>query len=597
MKIQRNAHARCTILAARKPAPYFAPVIESYGVLAFYVCLFVAISTGIGCPGGQPCDTSADCQAGEVCSEGTCRAGADNTIVSQEGVGPEGGVVEGPQGERLVIPAGALTARYPFTFEYLSSSIVVPNVEAVSRIYFIDPQITLLTDAQLEVTFADGSCDHGCYLNAGNSSLSQWSRLSETPSYPDPETGRVTFDVMELAALVVEALPASEADGGAPTMADSGVREDSGPAGDAGAVEADGGTHDGGAPALDGGSPQMDAGHLVDSGLPDGDGGFSDGGVGHDAGPVDPGPCMEDTVCAPEVCDEVTGLCVECTIDDECDEGQLCDMGTRSCYTGCSDDDDCDATEECDLFFGQCVSVTPPGCTNDLDCMANERCDMETSTCQPIVGCISSDDCMLFEECNLVTNQCESTIENPCDDTDDCETGFFCDLNLGGSCEQIGECVIDDDCTGLNEYCSPTSFLCEIELECLFHADCERGMICDFATNQCIEEPCSAEMPFDCPGELVCDVLIGRCQEAATCWDLFDCVTLPNQVCDEPGGTIFYEEPCGPDPDAPDGGFVDDAGDPYACEDPEAYCLEDIDNGVPTGEYYCHIPGTCVENE
>ena len=571
---------------------------------ALFCTLVFLFGIGLaGCPEGQPCETSSDCQAGEICSEGICAtSGNNNNIVVQDGVGPEGGTVLGPNGERLVIPAGALSARYVFTFEYLSSSIVVSGVDTVSRIYAIDPQIPLLTEAQLEVAFPGGECDEGCYLNQGNSALSEWSRTSENARYPDSTTNVVSFPVKDnITPFVVErSLPTGGSDGG--SILDAGDSPgDAGAENDGGGAHADAGPNDAGTSMLDDAGPVSDAGSEIDAGDQNSDAGSVDGGDHHDGGPVDPGPCLEDTVCAPEVCNEDIGLCVECTIDDECGAGQLCNMGTWSCYTGCSVDDDCAENEECDLFFGQCISISNADCELDSECQAGEFCEEETQTCQPIVGCLIDDDCMLFEECNLVTNTCESTIENPCDDNEDCNTGFYCDLNLGGSCEQIGTCVIDEDCTGLTEYCSQESFTCEINLECIEHGECELGEVCNSATNQCVIEPCSKEMPNVCPGGLVCDVLMGRCQELATCWDLFDCVSLPNQICDIPGGSIFYDEPCGPDPDA-DGGVTDlgeaDGGqDLYVCEDSDMYCREEVINGVPSGEYYCHLPGECVENE
>jgi hypothetical protein len=546
-----------------------------------------------GCPTSTPCESLADCPAGMICEDGFCaESGGSNNVVVQDGIGPEGGTLEGPGGEIFIFPEGALNSRFVFSFEYLSSSIVVPGLNTVSRIYNIQPEVSLLVPAEIRVPATGLGCEDGCYIQIGDDDLSEWVPSSETAAIPS-ENLLAFSDVTKTGYLVVDAVSA-------PAANDAGTQVDSGEGSDSGTID-DSGVSFPDAGAWDGGSAD-DSGIIVtDGSVPDVDGGVvDDAGFGPlDGGPVDPGPCMTDLECSPEVCDVVNGLCVGCVDSEDCAMGQLCNMGTNSCYTGCMDNDDCLPTEECDLFFGQCVSVTPPDCQIDDDCSTGEYCNMETQECTPIIGCIDDDGCMLFEECNLATNECESTIENPCEMDDDCDTGFYCDQGLGGSCEQIGPCVADDDCAGVNEYCHQTSFTCEIELECVSHGECDFREICNFATNECFEEPCSPSTPGVCPVGLICDYLIERCQLEATCWDLFDCTQVGNQICDPIGGSVFYDLPCGPDPDDFEDGGVFDGGsteDLYVCEDPRDYCLETLENGQPTGEFYCHAPGYCMEN-
>ena len=87
------------------------------------------------------------------------------------------------------------------------------------------------------------------------------------------------------------------------------------------------------------------------------------------------GPAMADD----------SGLCVDaslpCSRDEECGEGEVCDLETAACRgtQACVEQGDCDKSEFCDPVTKTCRRGTP--CTADIDCPGSQRCDPQLHTC------------------------------------------------------------------------------------------------------------------------------------------------------------------------------------------------------------------------
>jgi hypothetical protein len=72
------------------------------------------------------------------------------------------------------------------------------------------------------------------------------------------------------------------------------------------------------------------------------------------------------------ICDVPTGVCVECTRDDDCgDAGKTC--AGRVCHTGCTSDNQCTPAHLlCNLPIGGICTE----CVRAADCAANQYCDV-----------------------------------------------------------------------------------------------------------------------------------------------------------------------------------------------------------------------------
>jgi len=110
-------------------------------------------------------------------------------------------------------------------------------------------------------------------------------------------------------------------------------------------------------------------------------------------------------------CNRITCQCPEqldnCTIDSDCDDtNQYCDIPTKQCKDKasteeCTDDNECGYGKICDQESKMCVEESQ-GCTSDSDCSYNKECNLNTGECElkeDITGCESNDDCMSDEEC------------------------------------------------------------------------------------------------------------------------------------------------------------------------------------------------------
>lgn len=183
--------------------------------------------------------------------------------------------------------------------------------------------------------------------------------------------------------------------------------------------------------------------------------------------------CSGDT----DLCDDATGTCVECDIDDDCadPEGQ--------CVAG--------VCLECDFPGGNnagCADTTPvcasdgtcEACDNDDDCDGILVCDMASGRCTGCTG-VNTGCSNPLPACNGTTNSCEA-----CDDDADCvgnPDGTICSGGVCGPCNRD----TDDGCSGTTPACreSGDTSACQ---PCSTKAEVctDDGLACD-STGSCVD--------------------------------------------------------------------------------------------------------------
>jgi hypothetical protein len=156
---------------------------------------------------------------------------------------------------------------------------------------------------------------------------------------------------------------------------------------------------------------------------------------------------------------------IECTLDDDCDNGlfcngeEICDRGIcRSTGNPCSDDGVfCNGSEDCDEENDLCVSAGNP-------CVPDELiCDDDKASC---VECL---------------------------DDGDCDDGVFCngiEICEDGICHSSG-----NPCPGDGLFCNGEEMCDERNSECLHSGDpCLTGTMCVEETDECRREPPPVEI-------------------------------------------------------------------------------------------------------
>lgn len=205
------------------------------------------------------------------------------------------------------------------------------------------------------------------------------------------------------------------------------------------------------------------------------------GGDSADGGPADTGTCATEG-CALGVCDELTGVCVECLVDPDCPDAWDCNELTNTCHLECTNDSNCPAGEICN-DTGLCVPGDVPGgeCVDPTDC-------------DPSLGC-GAGYCL---RCQGNGNFC-----NECEDDADCGAAFVCNTDLA-SCVF---CISQAECNG-GEMCHPYG---DCAPACDDAADCPHGRLCD-GFGRCIPPPAGSDcmIDTDCPAGSQCEV--GLCK-------------------------------------------------------------------------------------
>ena len=261
-----------------------------------------------------------------------------------------------------------------------------------------------------------------------------------------------------------------------------------------------------------------------------------------DGGPADLSTgCIDDSMCkAPTPhCNSMTKLCVQCNLDSQCPDGNLC--MNHACVPGCSQTKGCGDAGMCDPGTGKC-SV----CKSDGDCTdtKNPRCESKTGRCVPCLpendncgmgmycvdlngtyscnkGCGKDADCRAgdgggagsFACCNHVcvdtqadNNNC-STCGKACANGNTCCSGACVDVT--SSAANCGACGAA--CAGANATMACESSKCVVKGCDAGFADCDRS-----ASNGC--EVNVDTDPMNCTAcGTVCAVANGKAACAKAC--------------------------------------------------------------------------------
>ncbi len=237
------------------------------------------------------------------------------------------------------------------------------------------------------------------------------------------------------------------------------------------------------ATGCDGGEENDDEG--ADAGDGDGDGDGNGDGDGDGDSPN--GFCTGDKACQAtnQVCDVGRNVCVDCIIDDDCDDEDICSQSKCQATTPCKTSKECSLEQVCAEDLGRCVdceqnadcaddevcinTVCLPRCDSDKDCAdADQVCNVELSACQ---DCLNHSDCDELAYCSssgaCLEDTCEAGAATCIDgnlstcklsgdgfDTTTCENG--CSSNnkkcaTGGDCNQGDEgcaCYPNNTCNG-----------------------------------------------------------------------------------------------------------------------------------------------------
>lgn len=193
-----------------------------------------------------------------------------------------------------------------------------------------------------------------------------------------------------------------------------------------------------------------------------------------------------------EFCSSLLGRCLDtssardCARRAQCPAGQICDRGANKCVDnpGCYGDPFCEEGEICDLVSRTCSQLTGE-CE---PCSASNRCEGEGLSCRvPSKECLPTGQmpaCRTGEFCDIL-GRCAQ-----CSNNDDCGPGLFCNPSLG-RCESNVRCANElSDCPSTSgvqcvvcvapEICDPRTFSCQAPpTECETDLDCSESDFCD----------------------------------------------------------------------------------------------------------------------
>jgi hypothetical protein len=156
---------------------------------------------------------------------------------------------------------------------------------------------------------------------------------------------------------------------------------------------------------------------------------------------IDCDPCTIDADCDPgNICVDEHCVPADCSTDADCSEGEICENG-RCVPEQCADDEDCSDGEICE--DGRCV---PEECVVDEDCPDGEEC--VDGRCEFVEPCGETPDCAVLDSfcgmgfCDAETQTCQLEPLNEgveCDVNED--ACVIADLCLGGACTALPVCV------------------------------------------------------------------------------------------------------------------------------------------------------------
>ena len=299
---------------------------------------------------------------------------------------------------------------------------------------------------------------------------------------------------------------------------------------------------------------------------------------------------------------------VECNVDSDCEDGEVCVMYEGNC-PGCNEGDEgpCDALW-CP-YVGVCEPEPQTACISDVDCGPGEMCVFDDYlNCLPY-DCADGEDCL--ETNCLGAGHCEPIPSKDCYSNDDCGPGEECVYYETGCLPY--ECDEDEPCPTmpcvLTGVCEPVA-----QPGCLDDSDCPQGTVCELADCDCSPYDGWGEY-CDCLGAGVCvpDVKPDLCVTNQDCPSGTHCNA--NEICILPDcspsdpycgychGTCEPNDPeegCFSDYDC-DSGEVCALEDGYDCCPPNAYCADYLPacegTCVPAPELPCAFDSDCQQGE
>lgn len=226
-----------------------------------------------------------------------------------------------------------------------------------------------------------------------------------------------------------------------------------------------------------------------------------------------------------------------CTTDDECRDGEFCDLTSARCR--CGDRDPAD----------------PAGGTSRVDACGEADpqtiCNAATDRCEP--RCETSAECRTGQVCNLTTNLCED--------------------------EETTDCTQDEDACGDDQVCDPTSKAC---VDPCSESSCGNNRVCNTETQLC-ENDCTVT-GFVCPGGERCNTTTRMCEQGCGA----ESCDAASEVCDP----VLLE--CIPRCDLSSGATVCDSGE--YCDDLSGACIAMcVDSGDCDSTQACAEDGRCVD--
>lgn len=277
-------------------------------------------------------------------------------------------------------------------------------------------------------------------------------------------------------------------------------------------------------------------------------------GSGPDAGPecVDNTDCRGGEVCrdgeclevcsatapcddANLVCDEASGFCVDCLIDEDCTAPQVCDEAARACIDPeCSTDGDCPGGFECS--GGSCVSI------DDIICEPNTtRCDGDQvllcsrdGTRETATACAEAQLCAVIDG----VGACRDVVCTPnavgCADA---FTASLCDpLGVNPQLFPCAEAQYCFDGACLPQVCEPNA------------SACESGSVVSCDERGASEQVTVCADQLEClAGDFGCTCADASCEVRACAPESAQCVGNARRACLDDGLRWGALEPCSDD--------------------------------------------------
>ena len=270
-------------------------------------------------------------------------------------------------------------------------------------------------------------------------------------------------------------------------------------------------------------------------------------------------PGCASLVASTPICDQSSGLCVQCQVDEQCrNDATGLFVGPYCRYDGscgCKVNSDCSDNEVCagpfeessdrSASLGQCsppkLSCTRESCDNGGHCEPDSGtclpscltdfecggygffCDQDAGTC---IQCRDSADCAASGQAAKGNSAC---VQGEC--YDQCATDLDCAGNPNGSRCDHGfvmpscvECLSDPDCAGSPQgpHCQDATCTCRSTAECGPGETCPTDAGDPRCSGQC-------QVDGDCPAAFFCD--LGQCRPR--CDDGGAGCRAPDPVCDE----------------------------------------------------------------